>query len=213
MIGLPGPFRYFYRFVPGFDGMQAVSRLAVPALLFAAVLAALGLQWLSRTGLPGLRTVLTVAACVAVLAELYVTPIRHPVDTSDATTATYERLERLAPGAVVELPIPVPGDDAAPPLVEGPRMLASIGDWRPRVNGYSGAYPDGYADLASVLNDFPDQRALEQLRADGVRHVVIHIGDRPDRSYPPEIAQAMVDDLPPGATVEMAGSTWLVTLP
>lgn len=213
VLGVPGPFRFFYRFVPGFDSMQAVSRLAVPALLFAAVLAALGLQWLLRVAAPGLRVVVKIAVCVGVLAELYVTPIRHPVDSSEPRLAVYERLEQLPPGPVVELPIPVPGDTGAPPLVEGPRMLSSIGDWRPRVNGYSGAYPDGYAELASVLNDFPDQRAVERVRAEGVRYIVIHMGSGPDRSYPAEVAQAIVEARPPGATAEQIGSDWLVTLP
>jgi hypothetical protein len=213
VLGHPAPFRVFYDYVPGFNGMQAVARLALPALLFVAILAALGLDRLLRATSAVLRLAVVVAVSIVVLCELYVSPIRAPVDQPAAATAVYARLRAAGPGPAIELPVFVPALGGLAPIVEGPRMLASLGDWRERVNGFSGGYPPGYYTQAALFNRFPAPEAVEAMRQIGLRFVILHVGDQADRSYPEAKAQQIVDALPLGMSAERVGSTWLIALP
>ena len=49
-------------------------------------------------------------------------------------------------------------------------------DWHPRVNGYSGYLPPGYAEDVQLLNTFPSPESLARLQALDVRYVVLHLG-------------------------------------
>jgi hypothetical protein len=55
--------------------------------------------------------------------------------------------------------------------------------WYPTVNGYSGNYPPSYLARLERLRRFPDATSLVQLRRDGVRYVIVHVG--------PETASAL----------------------
>jgi hypothetical protein len=60
----------------------------------------------------------------------------------------------------------------------------SIFHWKRLVNGYSGYYPPSYIARIERLAAFPDTGSLAQLRADGVRYVIVHEGSyiRPGES-------------------------------
>ena len=49
--------------------------------------------------------------------------------------------------------------------------------WQPIVNGYSGFYPASYLARLDEVAGFPDERSLTRLRRDGVRYVVVHLGE------------------------------------
>jgi hypothetical protein len=72
---------------------------------------------------------------------------------------------------VAEFPIPrsnsTPGPDAA-------YTYLSTFHWFPLVNGYSGIYPPSYLARLDRLENFPDDTALDQLRRDRVRYVIVH---------------------------------------
>src|SRR5207344_2303427 len=51
-------------------------------------------------------------------------------------------------------------------------MLASTRFWKPLLNGYSGFAPPSYFHHVDVLRGFPDRTAIENLRAEGITHVV-----------------------------------------
>ena len=55
--------------------------------------------------------------------------------------------------------------------------------------------------------------SVQRMHAEGVRYIVIHVGRAPDRSYPAEVAKAMVDARPPGATHYLYGITAVLALP
>lgn len=210
-LGIPLPFRVLYDYVPGFDGMQAISRFAVPAMLALAVLAAAGLDRL----LTGLPTRLRVPACAVValltIAELSVTPDRVPVDESNRQV--YAALADAGPGPVIELPIRGTGPGKIVPFVEGPRMLASVGDWRPRVNGFSGGFPAEYLANAQVFNRFPEPDALALLHNQGVRFVVLHGSDHGEEfAYDTATLSGLVAALAPEFVATRYGEDYLVDL-
>ena len=85
---LPGPFRFFYNYVPGFDSIRAVARLAVPGLLVVALLAAAGLDWV-RAHLRFQPMVVGVVACLLVALELSVSVPRVDATRSAAANADH----------------------------------------------------------------------------------------------------------------------------
>ncbi len=214
--GVTAPFRFFADHVPGFSGIRVTSRLVVPALLYAALLAAFGLDRITRR-LEGVPLAAAVGlCCVVVLAELAVSPVpsQRFEDGSDVT-AVYHALADKPAGAVAELPIIDMTTVGGAPWadVEGPRMIYAAADWHPRVNGYSGYWPNDYVPVLRDLNTFPSAPAVARAKALGVRYVILHIG--PSHGYQQlteQQAQAEVDALPPTATATRYGSAWLVDL-
>jgi hypothetical protein len=214
VLGQPSLFRLFYYHVPAFDGVRATARLAVPALLVGALLAAVGLDALLRR-LSGRASMLVAAGAGAfLLLELAVPVPKERLDVSPQAMAVYDELRERPDGIVAELPII---DPTTQPdewgYVEGPRMARATTDWKPRVNGYSGAWPDDYVSILRVLNRFPSASALDRMDDLGVRYVVLHVG--PAHFYPQLTeaqAQRIVDNLPDGASAERVGEAWLIDL-
>lgn len=200
------PFRLFHDHLPGFNAIRAVARFAVVFLLAIAVLAAVGLARVTAGLSRRAQLSWGVLACALLLAEL-AAPLRWEGLRHDrATLAVYHALARRGAGAVAEIPM---ADRSSRPIgwavTEAPRMLFSTIDWHPRVDGYSGVTPHGYARDVAVLNTFPAPAALERLHALRVRYVVWHsrVGAS-TRALPV---------LPPGLHGRRFGEAWLITLP
>jgi hypothetical protein len=208
-----GPFVFFHEHVPIFNGIRAVARLAVPGLLVLAVLAGVGLAWLTARLRRGVAVVVAVAACLLVLAELAVPPRRVEVDTSARVTAIYRELAARPDGVVAELPIIDPASPEAWAYVEAPRMGRATRDWKPRVNGYSGGAPGDYQATLTALNAFPDPAALAAVDRLAVRYLVLHTGDTAGYSQLTEAeAGRIVSNRPAGATAQRYGEAWLIDL-
>ena len=77
----------------------------------------------------------------------------------------------LPRGVVLELPVPrpntLPGDEAR-------YAYMSTFNWFPLVNGYSGFYPPSYLVRLDRLRGFPGETSLRQIRADGVKYLIVH---------------------------------------
>lgn len=217
VVGQPGPYRLLYNFVPGFDGLRVTSRFAVVGLLGVALLAALGVAEIIRAlrGRPwwvplGAAALLT----VMMMAEVAVDDaVRAEAWDDPSVTAVYDELADRPNGVVLELPIMTELGTVNWPFVEAPRMSLAADDGLPRINGYSGYWPDGYLEDAAVLATFPDPTGLERARELGVRYVVVHTTS----PWPPVgITEAWVDGvlegLPDDATVERFGAAYLVDL-
>jgi Dolichyl-phosphate-mannose-protein mannosyltransferase len=209
--GIRMPFSLFHDFVPGFGSIRAVSRLAVPALLTAGVLA----SWLlaKLTGRLSTDTALLVVTGVVAFAllEMFVRPMPSTVE---ATPDVMVRLSEAPPGAAIELPMRQVFD-AKYALIEGSRMLSSLGDWRRRFNGYSGAAPPGYLDVIEEVSRFPQPSAIRVLKDLHIRYVVLHgEGDskESDAAYSPEEIMGIVSSLPASTSATQAGDSWLVDL-
>ena len=207
--GVPMPFQLLADYVPGFDSIRAASRLAVPALLAVAVFAAYGLGRLSSSASPGIRLVIVVLVSSAILLEMWVEPIRTDVGGREPVRAA---LAASPPGAVVELPMREVLDPEFA-YAEGPRLLASIGDWRPRFNGYSGGFPPGYFEDISVISEFPDEQALQRISDLGLRYVVLHgAAVESTASYSFDQVDRILDGLPTTTRVRRVGADWIVDL-
>ena len=209
LFGIPLPLHFLREWVPGFDAIRAASRLAVPLLLAISITAAFGLSRLLRGRAPHVAFVVIAFVTTVVLAELYVEPLTTDVA---AKPEVIEALARSPEGAVVELPMREVFDPEFA-LDEGPRLLASLGDWRPRFNGFSGSHPDGYMDYVSVLNGFPDAGSIDAIDDLGIRFVVLHGGaERTDITYSFNEIESALSSLPDDAMFERYGDSWLVEL-
>jgi hypothetical protein len=208
------PFRFFHRFVPGFDGIRVASRLVAPALLALALLAGAGLCALTSRLRADRRWVVSAVVSTLIVLELMAPIPRSRVDESDATTAVYHELASRPDGAVVELPMAdlrKSGADWA--FVESPRMLLATIDWKPRVNGYSGYFPPTYPGDLDTFASFPSPQSLARAKEIGVRYAVLHVAATSSAgSYDPVQAQSIIGSLPLGASAEQFGSAWLVDL-
>jgi hypothetical protein len=165
------PFALFRHVVPGFAGIRAESRLALGGELALTLLAAVGLDHLLRRQRRAMRTFIVCAALAFVVAESAssIQFVRVPTSQDDGGVDT--TLNHLPSGVAVELPMPYSGLEWA--YIEAPRQFAATRDSDPRVNGYSGFQPAGYADEVRRLNRFPAPDALALARTLGVRYVVL----------------------------------------
>ncbi len=208
---IPAPFRFFYEFVPGFDSIRAVARLAVPGLLIVALLGGVGLDWL-RARLKFSPIALGVGACVLVALELSVSVPRVDATRNEAANALHVALKARPSEPVIELPIAGSNDGLFALMVEERRMLHSIGDWRQRVNGVSGGNPIDYNAKADIFGSFPDAKSVDQLRAWGVKFVMLHTSsDGETLTYSVTQAQKIVAALPVGTSVEWLSGGAIIT--
>lgn len=211
--GVEMPFTWFHDNVPGFGGIRVAARLVVPALLAAAVLAGLGLSTMLRRLRSAPATGLAIAITALLILELSAPWTRVPLADDTKTLAVYRALAERPDGAVAELPIQSPVDGAAWARIEAPRMLYSTLDLHPRINGYSGSWPDGYLARVARFNRFPAASTLRAARRLDVRYFVLHTGTA--SGYPQYDAadvRKIVRALPPHATARRYGSSWLVDL-
>lgn len=217
--GVPGPYRLVYKLVPGFDGVRVTSRFAVVGLLAIALLAAVGVAEVERR-LRGrverraVRHALLALVVGTMMLEVYSTgPGRAAAWDAPEVAAVYDELADRPDGVVLELPIMSPNDLFSWPFVEAPRMALSVGDRQPRVNGYSGHWPNGFIEDAELLDRFPDADAAQRARELRVRYVVVHTTTAwPEVAIAPADVEAILARLPSGATVERHGEAWLVDL-
>jgi hypothetical protein len=207
LFGVPLPLHFLRQYVPGFDAMRAVSRLAVPALMTTSLLAAWFLGRIVRRRSLEARVLILALVSSVVLVEMYVEPMNVPVPAPSSLNAA---LFNEGDGAVVELPMRQTFD-AQFATIEGPRLLASIGDWRPRFNGYSGDVPPGYMELVERLNRFPSAAALETLEDLDIRYVILHGNEVSSESaYSFADIQEMLSRLSTSIEYRRYSDTWLV---
>ena len=218
--GVRLPFALLHDHVPGFDGIRATARLVAPAVLVLAVLAGVGLDAALRR-VPSRRVVLAGAAATAVVVIEVWSPVYWvPVDRDDDTLAVYRELDDRDGAPVVELPMGDPRVAAGTgtptwSLAEPSRMVRSLTDRNPRVNGYSGHLPERYLERVDRLNAFPSPDSLALLDELDVRYVVVHTGPAADGQpqYDDGEAEALVDALPAGWSAERHGRSWLLEAP
>lgn len=178
--GVPGLYRLFYDWVPGFEGLRAASRYVAVLLVVLPVLAALGLTSLTRMAPRLGQTAAVLAAMIFLWASwppqflvngalpartapppAYLTP-------SPRLPAIYATVAGLDPDVVlVELPF---GD----PTYELRYMFFAALHERRLMNGYSGVFPASYMLRASRLTDPLAQPAAAAEALAGATHVVVH---------------------------------------
>jgi hypothetical protein len=176
-LRVPLPGELAARLVPGYEQLRNPLRWAIPIAIAVPVLAGLGIAWLERRIRGNAARVLLRAGVVllwAVNLPWAVLPVRDAWERSRAHLAAYRALDALAPGAVLELPMPLGSTVGVD--VESRYVLASTLHWRGLVNGLSGYVPPSYLLLQQIAQDLPDPRALARLHAlTDVRFLVLHV--------------------------------------
>ena len=171
-LGLNGVvYPYLHDHIGMFKGLRAPARASILFLMFLGALAARGCAVvMNRLPAPGrIASVAVIGA--AVLCEYWVVPLRlWPYPNRPAL---YDFLAKQPDGVVAEFPFPrleqLFAHDAR-------YAYMSIFHWKPLVNGYSGYLPPSFVARMERLAAFPDASAIAQLRADGVRYVIVHEG-------------------------------------
>jgi hypothetical protein len=188
-------YEWFYRYVPGYDGLRVPARFAMIVVLGLSALAALGLAAVARGRYAGGVVVL---AGAAILAEGYAVPLRINADSPDylqaglaplpgrilignRTPGVYRYVASSLPAsaAIVELPFGEVAFDVR-------YQFYSTLHWRRLVNGYSGGAPREYGLLTEALKDLftnpePAWRALQET---GATYAIVHeTGYEGDRGH------------------------------
>jgi hypothetical protein len=172
-LGLSGQvYARLYEHVPFYQGLRALARLGIFVVFFLAALAAYGFAALAPLVPRRFRGVFTMAVCLVLLAEYRVRPLEL-VPYPNTAPPLYAWLAKQPRGVVAELPMRADGIPAADPAYS----YLSTFHWQPLVNGYSGFYPESYLRRLEDVAEFPDERSLNRLRRDGVRYLVVHLGE------------------------------------
>lgn len=169
-LGFSGySYGFLHQHAPVFRSLRALSRLGVFVLMFVAALSAYGYRLLVAARSPNARRAVLAIVVLALLAEYRVTLVLVPYP--HAAPEVYRSLAAQPRGVVLECPAPhaeaLPGDDAR-------YAYMSTFHWFPLVNGYSGVYPPSYVNRLERLRDFPGDTSIRQMRADGVKYVIVH---------------------------------------
>lgn len=183
-LGIFGPYRWIFEWVPGATGLRVPARFAMVAMIFVAALAGLGTRrLLPRRG--GVAAGVALSLAVLVVAESAAVPL--PVDSRLAV-----RTHLLPPPKRVRTgwnPTPlsrwVRMQRERMVLAQFPfgevaweihYVYESSAHFTPMLNGYSGWFPPVYARLADLLMyplDDPE-RAWQALAQSGATHAVVH---------------------------------------
>jgi hypothetical protein len=173
-LGFSGySFRVLYEHVPIFEGLRAMARAGLFVLFFVAVLAGFGYAFLSGLFPRAAQKIVAAIVVLLLLGEYRVRPLALvPYDNDAPPLQAW--LAAQPSGVVVELPMPVP---EALPGSDPRYSYLSTFHWKPMLNGYSGFHPRSYVERADAVRDFPSERAVARLRADGARYLVVHFDE------------------------------------
>jgi hypothetical protein len=166
------------------------DRLGVGAMVGIALLAGLGTDACARAAARLGRRPALVVPLRAAVAALVILALHGGLRAGVPRYRLWRGPERVAAvraalaagqGPVLEVPVRE-GEafaDLLPTAVRHARaMFASIGIWRPLLNGYSSYYPAGFPGRMALARRLPDLEALRRLRAEtGLTSIVVHLHD------------------------------------
>lgn len=155
---------------PPYRGLRVPARFGAVTLFGVALLAALGCANLVRA--VGHRRGATVAAllmlAVVVVESAALVPARR---LPPAAPPVYALLATLPATVIVHLPLPLPE------LLPGPEANYQYFAQYHRhalINGNSGFYPPSYLAMLERMRRFPDDRAMQALRASAAELLLVH---------------------------------------
>ena len=183
ILQLPPLYALLYDYVPGFSGLRVPARYAMVAGVFLSILAGGGAAALIRQAKSGAWMTAAIALLFLVEASFAPMPVNlswggrgieppDHVEPASRAPAVYQHLAAMPDAKVIaEFPF-------GEPAWELRYVYYSTVHWKPIVNGYSGAFPQGYLARVALLQRL-DQRPDEAWRAlkdAGTTHVVVHEG-------------------------------------
>jgi hypothetical protein len=176
------------RRLPGLSVLRTPVRLGLLAVFGLDLLAAVTAARLAR-GSARARAALVVAA-VGLCVELYRGDVHRSFLPLPPAPRSAQWLAVAPRGPVLELPW-----DEEHPEWGGRYLYWSTLHWHPMVNGWGGFFPVRATALGTTGRHFPVGPAVRELRAAGVRYVVVHL----DRVRPPQRRMLTSGEaLPPG---------------
>ena len=152
-----------------FKGLRAPSRASILFLLCLGVLAARTTAAILARVPDSKRIRCGAAIAAVILVEYWSAPMR--LIPYPRRAQVYDMLAQLPDGNVLELPVPRPD---SLPFLDTRYLYTSTFHWKTLVNGYSGYYPRSYLRRLVHLGTFPSEVALEQIKDDNVRYIVVH---------------------------------------
>jgi hypothetical protein len=155
---------WLFHVFPPMQGLRAAARFGNLFLVGTALLAGVALAvWKPRP-----------AVAIALLVLVNAEAIRAPFHYTrfEGIPGIY-RLLASEPGTVVLVEQPFFPRFAV--FENSPYVLASTAHWRPLMNGYSGYTPASYQRYADTFWYFPQDHAIDAMKAAGVTHVVVHV--------------------------------------
>ena len=166
---LPG-YALLHNYLPLLSGLRNVARWGWLALASIAMLAGFGAgaveKWCEKWR--GAWRYAAVVLAVLVTVEA----MRTPVGFTPAydIPRLYDRFAGEANAVVAEFPF----YSGANVSLNGPYVFANTRYFKPLLNGYSSFHPETFEARGRVLNSFPSEAALAELRAAHVTRVLVH---------------------------------------
>jgi hypothetical protein len=162
---LPG-YAFIHQYLPLMSGLRNVARWGWLALAALAILAGFGVAALEKR--KGSWRYAPIALALLVTAEA----IRTPVGFTEfnGIPAIYDRFKNRPDAVIAEFPF----YSGANVSLNGPYVLANTRYFKPLLNGYSSFHPESFEARGRVLNSFPSEAALAELKAARVSHVLVH---------------------------------------
>lgn len=154
--------------VQALHGLRSPARFGILVATTLAVVAGFGASMLEAR-----RRTLVAIVLVLIAIESINRPMQLEAITPPDPSAydVYRAIRSQGPGVILELPVPrldrLPGFDAT-------YQFASASHWYKLINGYSGYYPQVYAETLNVMTNFPDRESIARLQRLDVRYLVIH---------------------------------------
>jgi hypothetical protein len=109
---------------------------------------------------------------IAIAVLVTIEAIRTPVGYTrfDGIPRIYDRLASHSEIVVAEFPF----YSGANVSLNGPYVLANTRYFKPLLNGYSSFHPESFEQRGRVLQSFPSEAALAELKVSRVTHVLVH---------------------------------------
>jgi len=172
-----GLFSALYYVVPGFDGLRAIGRAGIPAILFLIIAAFL---YLSKRITPSVGQYLF--PILLVLISIENMTVSLPLGSETLPPKVAERLTQAGKSSDALIFLPLAASLDRHKMVEKWSEYAIMNtrymNWgvhikRPFVNGYSGIKTKFMREFPKELRGFPDERSLKTLRRlAGLKHVI-----------------------------------------
>lgn len=193
-VNLPMPYKFLYKFFPGFKAIRTPARIFVLCMLSLAVLSGFGVKWL-REKLSWRLGAIAVGAILVTLIALMVVEVlptgieMRPVQTRKQFPAVFGWMAtRPGDSPTIVLPL-TPYDPRSPSgmndlvfaAMEPQRDYYNTANWKKMLNGYSGYVPVSYKEAVKAESDFPSGEAIRFLRRKKVKYVILE-GRRYDRA-------------------------------
>jgi hypothetical protein len=157
-----------HAYVLPYRGLRVPARMAIVVGLVLAILVGYGVARISAR----MRSRAASHAVLAIIALLFLVEYRTVLKLDwlwSQPPEVYDALGTQPSTVLAELPMVAP-DIALEPIY----MYFSTFRWHKLVNGYSGFSPPSYGKLLELMNHFPDQASVDELRRRDVQFIVVH---------------------------------------